>query len=98
MEALQKAENSSKPIGDIELDGLIRKAAGQEQTTDDRVIAEQMAFSFAPDYEDKEHTWGLYYGPMMVIQNEAGQWVESPSIKLVTDGVVKHWEARAISS
>ncbi|MFQ5688222.1 MAG: DUF4209 domain-containing protein [Candidatus Scalindua sp.] len=58
-------------------------------------LAESMAFEFVHNYQDKETSWGTYYGPMMVWSNEDGTSTESPSIKLVTSEILDYWEERS---
>lgn len=59
-----------------------------------KLVAESMAFSFVEDYQDKDTGWGTYYGPYAVFQKD-GKWVESPSIKLITQEMLDYWENRA---
>lgn len=61
-------------------------------------VAESMAFGFMEDYKDENTGWGTYFGPMMVMQREDGQWIESPSIQLVTEAMLKCWADRAIDA
>jgi len=56
--------------------------------------AETMAFGFCEDYH-ADGGWGTYYGPMVVLKNEEGQWVEGPSIQLVTPKILSYWVNRA---
>lgn len=58
------------------------------------LAAESMAFSFMEDYRDKDTGWGTYYGPFAVFQKD-GQWVESPSIQLITQETLIYWKKRA---
>jgi hypothetical protein len=73
---------SAKAIGDIPRDFL----------------AELMAFGFAENYQDSDTAWGTYYGPLMVMRNEEGKLMESPSVKLVDDAMLSYWAERAIQS
>lgn len=57
--------------------------------------AESMAFGFAENYLDETTGWGTYYGPMMVIKDENGQWKEAPSIQLVTPEMIEYWAKRS---
>ncbi|MCL5421032.1 MAG: DUF4209 domain-containing protein [Nitrospirae bacterium] len=61
-------------------------------------LAELMAFGFAEDYQDSDTAWGTYYGPLMVMRNEEGKLMESPSIKLVDDDMLSYWAQRAVQS
>ena len=58
-------------------------------------LAEAMAFDFVQDYQNKETSWGTYYGPMMVLNNDDGTATESPSIRLVTPEILEYWEERS---
>jgi len=58
-------------------------------------IAEAMAFDFVQNYQNEETSWGTYYGPMMVWNNDDGTASESPSIKLVTQEILRYWEERS---
>jgi len=59
------------------------------------LLAESLAFGFVENYETKQGGWGTYYGPMAILQNDDGQWIESPSIKLVTEQIIDYWKIRA---
>ena len=61
-------------------------------------LAELMAFGFSENYQDRDTAWGTYYGPLMIMQNEDGQLMESPSIKLVDAAMLSYWSERAIQS
>lgn len=60
--------------------------------------AELMAFEFVEDYPNNETSWGTYFGPMLVINNNDGTATESPSIKLVTTEIIEYWTKRAYES
>ncbi len=61
-------------------------------------LAELMAFGFAADYQDTETSWGTYFGPVMIMPNEEGQLIESPSIKLVDKTMLSYWAERAVQA
>lgn len=67
------------------------KDKGEEP--DEKFMAESMAFGFMEDC--KNSGWGTYFGPMMVMPNEKGQMMESPSVQLVTEDMLKSWSQRA---
>ena len=46
-------------------------------------------------YPNKETGWGTYHGPMFVLTNQQGQFVEFPSIKLIDQEILDHWKKRA---
>lgn len=60
--------------------------------------AELMAFQFCENYTSSTTGWGTYFGPTWVLQNEEGQMVEYPSLKLVTEEILRYWESRANSA
>jgi|APSaa5957512622_1039677.scaffolds.fasta_scaffold10569_2 hypothetical protein len=60
-----------------------------------KLMAEAMAFDFVQNYQNKETSWGTYYGPMMVWNNDDGTATESPSIKLVSQEILKYWKERS---
>ena len=62
---------------------------------DTELLAELMAFEFVEDYPKNETSWGTYFGPMLVINNNDGTANESPSIKLVTKEIIDYWTRRA---
>jgi len=62
---------------------------------DNELLAELMAFEFVEDYPNNETSWGTYFGPMFVINNNDGTATESPSIKLVTKVTIDYWTKRA---
>jgi hypothetical protein len=69
----------------------------EKQGLDEPLIlqAESMAFGFAENYPDETTGWGTYYGPMMVMKDENGQWKEAPSIQLVTPEMIEYWARRS---
>jgi len=58
-------------------------------------LAEVMAFGFCENYQSSGTGWGTYFGPMMVMRDESGETVESPSIQLVTPEMLEYWAKRA---
>lgn len=68
--------------------------AREEKLTDSDELAEYIAFQFMADYHNKETGWGTYYGPMMVMKNDQGQFVEFPSIKLIDELMITYWRNR----
>ncbi len=58
-------------------------------------LAEAMAFDFVQNYQDQDTSWGTYYGPMMVLNNQDGTITESPSVKLITPEILNYWEKRS---
>lgn len=57
--------------------------------------AECVAFDFMENYPEDKNTWGTYHGPMAVLQNAQGQWVEIPSLSAVTGDDLEYWSSRA---
>jgi hypothetical protein len=62
------------------------------------LLAELMAFEFVEDYPNSETSWGTYFGPMFVINNNDGTATESPSIKIVTKDTIEYWSKRSVES
>ena len=60
--------------------------------------AESMAFDFVEDYPENTPGWGTYFGPVYVMKNQRGEWVESPSIRLVTAEMLRYWQDRSVSA
>ena len=60
-----------------------------------QLIAEAMAFDFYEGYHDQTTGWGNYYGPMFVFDNGDGTFTESPSVKKITEQIIKYWTDRA---
>jgi hypothetical protein len=100
-EILESFERSSEPFAEHDVQRAIAnhrkqlEEAGEKIPSD--IIAESMAFSFIEDYQDKDTGWGTYYGPFAVFQKD-GQWVESPSIKLIDKAMLEYWSGRARDS
>jgi len=63
--------------------------------TDTDLMAEAMAFDFHEDYPTDKSPWGTYYGPMLVMPNEEGKMMESPSIQRVTKDMLDYWSFRS---
>ncbi|NJL27348.1 MAG: DUF4209 domain-containing protein [Thermoanaerobaculia bacterium] len=59
------------------------------------MLAELIAFDLKEDYPEAQNRWGTYYGPMAVMQDESGQWFESPSIQAISASVLAYWQRRA---
>jgi hypothetical protein len=87
----------SKPFAEHEINGAINSYIKEKNKNEipPKWLAESIAFRFMQDYQDKETSWGTYYGPMMVWNNEDGTSAESPSIKLVTPEILNYWEERS---
>ncbi len=66
------------------------------QETDPELFTEIMAFRF---YENStKNDWGTYFGPMVVWNNDDGTVIESPSLSVVTESIIKYWEKRGLES
>src|SRR3989344_5308155 len=90
-------ETDTKAINEFEIGkkiGEILKVK-EEKITDEHELAEYIAFQFLADYSDKDIGWGTYYGPMFVLPNQQGQFVEFPSIKLIDQEMLDYWKKRA---
>ena len=93
-------ENKIEPIEEFVLGekiGVILNAK-QEKLTDKEELAEYMAFQFMAHYPNKDTGWGTYHGPMFVLPNQEGQFVEFPSIKLIDQEMLDYWKKRANES
>lgn len=90
-------DNKIEPIEEFVLGekiGVILNAK-QEKLTDKEELAEYMAFQFMAHYPNKETGWGTHHGPMFVLPNQQGQFVEFPSIKLIDQEILDYWRKRA---
>ncbi len=101
-EILERFDKKSEPFSEAS----ILDAIGQLRRASDRTIeephiplqAESMAFGFTENYQNDRAGWGTYYGPMAVMKDENGQWFESPSIKLVTQEIIRYWQERTTTA
>ena len=64
---------------------------GQDQF---KLSAEGLAFTLVENYQSEHHTWGTYFGPMLVTSDGNGNIIEAPSIELITKDVLDYWEKR----
>lgn len=87
----------SEPFAEHEISSAVNSYIKEKNKNEipPQWLAESMAFGFMQNYQDKETSWGTYYGPMMVWKNEDGTAKESPSIKLVTPEILNYWEERS---
>ncbi len=90
---LDKLEQSNEKTSEHSISSKINKITEADQSPE--AIAERLAFGFCEDYLDKQNGWGTYYGPMMVWVGDDGNANESPSLSLVNEDVIKHWEFRS---
>jgi len=98
-EVLARFENPLEPLSEDEVAKTLREFS--RALTDAgmavpmRVQAEAIAFTFMENYASDASGWGTYYGPVGAFQNEAGQWLHSPSIADVTPEMLDYWQKRA---
>ncbi len=92
---LEKYNNDNSKISEAHISDELRKVKVTNKQEEDELRYESIAFGFVEDYLDKPNGWGSYYGPMIVMKNENGQWIESPSIKLVDSPTIEYWSNRA---
>lgn len=96
---LAEFEARGEPFYEVSIVDPIRKLREElgeaEGGQNLRIQAESMAFGFCEDYRDEATGWGTYFGPFSVLKNDAGQMVESPSIRLVTGDMLNYWGRRA---
>lgn len=99
-EILNKFENLDyKGFDEHDVGSSLRVLINENTTNIDNALkAEIMAFDFAENYRDEATSWGMYFGPMMVWNNDDGTSTESPSIKFVTLEMIDYWEQRANGS
>lgn len=77
------------------LNELRNKNVEREEEAEFVLRSEGMAFGFAEMHNTSDNHWGTYYGPLAVMKDEQGQWIESPSIQLVIPEMISYWEVRA---
>lgn len=96
-EILHQFEEMKEPYSELEVSEKLRKLWKELNESGDQpseqMIAESMAFDFMEDSSDPTG-WGTYFGPIGVLKNDQGQWIETPSIKLVTPEILQYWQDR----
>ena len=97
MEVLGKFDQETKPISERDISKAIYSVRDPEDLSEPPMqwVAEAMAFDFYEGYHDQTTGWGTYYGPMFVLNNGDGTFTESPSVKKVTEQIIKYWTDRA---
>lgn len=96
-EILDKFDQEIKPISEADISKIIHSVRDPKDVSEPPTqwIAEAMAFDFCEDYQDQTTGWGTYFGPMFVFNNRDGTATESPSVKKVTEQIIKYWTDRA---
>lgn len=98
---LRSYDGQTEPFSEAEVINSLQSLSNENLESDVEsqflLQAERMAFGFHGNYPNDRNSWGTYYGPMIVSQDEKGQWFESPSIKLVTPEMLAYWLRRAKS-
>lgn len=99
-EILSSFDNSTDKVFDEhEINSALKQLIPNDKSKINlELLAELMAFEFVEDYPNNETSWGTYFGPMFVINNNDGTATESPSIKLITKEIVDYWTKRAFES
>jgi hypothetical protein len=99
-EILDSFDNSSEKLFDEhEVAEALKKLIPEDRTNiNTELLSELMAFEFSEDYPNNETSWGTYFGPMFVINNNDGTATESPSLRLVTKEIIDYWTERASAS
>lgn len=94
---LDQIESEPKPIEEYILAQKISEIldAKEKQVTDIEELSEHIAFNFHPENSNDRAGWSTYYGPMYILPNDKGQYVEFPSIKHVDTTVLEYWRKRA---
>ncbi len=83
-------------FAEYQIDSELRSCIPDEmQKINSGLLAELLAFAFTENYQDQASGWGTYFGPKMVLGNDQGEMVESPSIRKVTPEIIEHWRKRA---
>lgn len=96
-EVLGKFDQEIEPFSEIDVSKAISSIRDPKDTSElpMQFIAEIMAFDFWEQREDQTTESGTYYGPIWVSNNEDGTTSEYPSVKKVTEQIVKYWTNRA---
>ena len=94
---LNKIDSIEKFKSEFKISDFIRKIQcdDKDMESKEHLIAEKMAFGFYENYQNEETGWGTYYGPMMVLNNQDGTTLESPSIKKITSEIIDIWTKRS---
>lgn len=97
-EVMHAFDESTQTINKFEIPSALKQLEAEDVEKNEQSLfifmAEAMAFGFFETTDGNESRWGTHYGPMATMKNEQGQWVESPSIQLVTSEMISYWEAR----
>ncbi|MCO6438565.1 MAG: DUF4209 domain-containing protein [Phycisphaerae bacterium] len=96
-EVLDRFDGQTAPFDEVEITEAIQTLAharGDVQKLSEHELAEGMAFSFATTCPEEPSPWGTYYGPKNEWQTKSGERVERPSIKSVSESMLKYWECR----
>lgn len=93
-------ENNIQPIEEYVLGEKIGEIldAKKEKLTEKEELAEYTAFQFMANCPNKNTGWGTYHGPLFVLPNDKGQFVEFPSIKQIDQETLEYWKKRASES
>lgn len=96
-EILGKLDQEIKLTSEADISKTIYSVRDPKDVTEPPIqwVAEAMAFDFCEDYQDQTTGWGTYFGPMFVFDNGDGTATESPSVKKVTEQIIKYWTERA---
>ncbi|MDP8212947.1 MAG: DUF4209 domain-containing protein, partial [Candidatus Zapsychrus exili] len=70
-------------------------AENKIETLSTELKAERMAFNFTHNLLCENEDWQTYYGPIFIGTNDAGEQVEYPSIKAITQDIISYWKKRA---
>lgn len=96
-EIIDRLDILSEPLTENKISGTVNSFIKEnfDEEIPPQWLAEAIAFDFVQSYQGKETSWGTYYGPMMVLNNEDGTTTESPSLRLVTPQILEYWEERS---
>ena len=100
-EVLKAFEDSVSPFEEHEISTAISeidKALIESNLEEEfKSKSETLAFGFSGN-PSTENSWGTYYAPRAIFQDEGGNLVEAPSIKSVTPKILEYWQKRAKES
>lgn len=96
-ESLEQFEDNTIALTESDVRAIILslRIDGDQDEQPTEWLAESMAFEFFENHSYNKSCWDTYFGPMMSMQNDAGQMVEIPSIHLVTEDMLNYWTRRS---
>jgi len=91
-----KLDSEIKPVDEFSVGEKIGEILDikKVKTSDKEEVADYIAFQFVPNYNNKENSWGTYFGPKIVWKDDGGKFIEFPSIQQVNEYVLTYWRKR----